>query len=201
MTLSLDPTAAARISSPVRGLAYLIEMAFTTGTIRLTSAPMDVSSGGYTWQGLGMLVDVSTLAQSEDPSGERFTLSLTAVNNAMLALTLGAVDTYRGRPARVYAQLFDEQWQPAGAAVLCASGYMDKVQIPRRRSPPEGGDSVGRIEMLCSRAGMARARNSQGLRLTDAQQQQRYPGDTGLSRVQALLEAPSLWLSKRFQEQ
>lgn len=201
MTHSLDPTAAARISSPVRGLAYLIEMAFTTGTVRLTSAPMDVSSGGNTWQGLGALVDVSTLAQSEDPSGERFTLSLTAVNTAMLALTLGAVDTYRGRPARAYVQLMDEQWQPAGAAVLCASGYMDKVQITRRRSPPTGGDSVGRIEMVCSRAGMARARNNQGLRLTDAQQQQRYPGDTGLSRVQALLETPSLWLSKKFQEQ
>jgi hypothetical protein len=201
MTLPLDGTAGARITAPVRGIAYLIELVFTTGTQRVTTAPQAVVSGGNTWTAVGAQADVSALSQSEDPSGERFTIGLTATNTAMLALALGAVDTYRGRPARVYVQLFDEQWQPAGAAVLCASGYMDKVQITRRRSPPEGGDSVGRIEMLCSRAGMARARNNEGLRLTDAQQQQRYPGDTGLSRVQALLEAPGLWLSKRFQEQ
>jgi hypothetical protein len=48
---------------------------------------------------------------------------------------------------------------------------------------------------------MSRARNTTGLRLTDAQQQQRYAGDVGLAFMQTLIEQPSLWLSKRFQQQ
>lgn len=78
---------------------------------------------------------------------------------------------------------------------------MDKVQIPRRSpSPAAGGESQGRIEMLCSRAGLGRARNNLGLRMTHQQQLQRYPGDTFLRYVSTLVEQPSLWLSKRFQE-
>lgn len=202
MTLSLDSIAQARITASVRGVAWLVELAFTSGTLRVSTFPLDITSGGYTWLGLGNLVDVAAMQESADASAARLTVSLTAVNTAMLAAGLGNVDSYRGKAARLYLQLFDEGFQPVGAAVRRWSGYMDKVQITRQRSPLEqGGESVGRIEMVCSRAGMARARQYQGLRLTDAQQQQRYPGDTGLRYVQTLLEQPSLWLSKAFQQQ
>ena len=64
-----------------------------------------------------------------------------------------------------------------------------------------GGENNGRVEIPCSRYGMARARNYQGLRHTHAQQQLRFPGDVGLQYMQDLIEKPALWLSKRFQEQ
>jgi hypothetical protein len=79
---------------------------------------------------------------------------------------------------------------------------MDRVTVERK--PPDalaGGGSAGRLNLECSRAGMARARNLHGLRLTDAQQQHLYSGDLGLQYVQTLIEKPSLWLSKRFQQQ
>jgi hypothetical protein len=201
MSLSLDGTAAERIEARVRGVAWLVALEFVSGTQRFTTAPVDVVSGGYTWQGMGELSSVSAVQESADSIAARMTIGLSAVNEAMLAAAIGNVDTYRGRSARLYLQLFDEAFLPVGAAVQRWSGYMDKVQITRQRSDGGGGESVGRINLVCSRAGMARARQYQGLRLTDAQQQQRYPGDTGVRYVQTLLEAPSLWLSKRFQEQ
>jgi hypothetical protein len=119
----------------------------------------------------------------------------------MLAAVLGSASTYRGRAARLSLQLFDEAFAPVGSPVPRWSGYMEPVKVTRRAATPDdGGGGGGRIELPCNRAGMARARNYQGLRHTNAQQLVRYPGDRGLEYMQALIEAPALWLSKQFQE-
>jgi hypothetical protein len=180
VSLTLDGTAAARITASERGVAWLVSLEFTSGTVYFTTAPVEISSGGQTYLALGSLVDVANVQESA----------------AMLAAALVDPAIYRGKAANLSLQLFDTGFQPAGAAVLRWRGYMDRMQISRTT-----GDKVrGTIEVQCSRAGMARARRAEGLRLTDAQQQSRYPGDTGLRYVRTLLETPSLWLSKRFQE-
>lgn len=198
MSLTLDATASARIAAAVRGVAWLVELQFTTGSIRYTTAPVDIAVGSDTYTG-GKMVDISAVTESENAAADQLTLGFT-VNSAALALTLGNVETYRGQPARLWLQLFDEAFVPAGAPVLRWSGVMNKVQVTRQRSDPAGGPSTGRIEMQCSRAGMARARNAEGLRLSHMQQLQRFPGDNGLKYVQTLIEQPALWLSKRFQK-
>lgn len=200
MALTLDGTATARAAADVAGIHWLVELDFQAGTQYLTTWPLTLSIGGNDYIGLGDLLGVSTLGESEDPAAERLTLSLNIVNTAMLAATLGAATTYRGRAARLYGQFIGEDLQPAGAPVQRWAGYMDKVTINRTPSPPEGGSSSGNIELRCVRAGQARFRNSTGLRLTDAQQQQRYPGDKGLEYISALIEKPVVWLSTRFQQ-
>lgn len=200
MALALDVDATASLSATVRGAAWLVLLEFTTGTLRFTTAPVTVTALGESWLGVGNLLELAAVSESVDTAARQLKLSFTAANSAMLAASIGNVDTYRGRRVRVYLQLFGDTFQPVGAPRQRWAGHMDKVQITRQRVPIEGGQAVGRIEMLCNRAGMARARNAQGLRLTDAQQRQRYPGDTGLRYVQTLIEQPSTWLSKRFQE-
>lgn len=198
MSLSLDATATARIAASVRGVAWLVALHFDSGTIRYTNAPISITVGADTFSGAGTLADVAAVSESENASAEQLTLGFT-VSTSLLSATLGNVEGYRGRAAYLWLQLLDEQFQPAGAPVLRWSGVMDKVQVTRQRSDPTGGPSTGRIELQCSRAGQARARNADGLRLSHAQQLQRYPGDNGLQYVQTLIEQPSLWLSKRFQ--
>jgi hypothetical protein len=199
MSLTLDGTATARAASGVAGLHWLIEFDFSGGTQYFTTWSDTVTIAGHDYIGRGNLLSVSNVLESEDPAADKLTFALNAVNSALIALVLGPVTTYRNRPVRLYGQFFDDTFKPAGAPVLRWQGYMDKVQIPRTPSPPEGGPSSGRIELQCVRAGQARFRNATGLRLTDAQQQQRFPGDLGLQYVQTLVEQPSLWLSKRFQ--
>jgi hypothetical protein len=196
--LTLDGSASAQIAANVRGVAWLVAMDFSGGVVRYTTAPLSIVSGGNTYTGLGTLAEVTNLSESENTAAEQITLSFT-VNTSLLALTLGNVEGYRGRSAQLWLQLFDETFRPVGAAVLRWAGVMDRVQVSRTRSDVTGGPSSGRIEMQCSRAGMARARNAEGLRLSHAQQIQRYPGDLGLEYVQTLIEQPSLWLSKKFQ--
>jgi hypothetical protein len=198
--LTLDATASARIAAGVRGVAWLVDMDFSGGMVRYTTWPADVSSGGNTYTGLGVLVEIAALHESADTAAERLSVSLSVADPAMLALAMGDPATYRGRAAQLWLQLFDDTMQPAGAAKMRWRGYMDKLQISRTPAGERGdGNSSGRIEMICSRAGMARARNADGLRLADAQQQARYAGDTGLRYVRSLVEQPVPWLSKAFQ--
>ena len=183
------------------GVAWLVDMEFSTGTIYFTNAPLQVNAAGNSYLALGSFVDVGNLQESADTAADRLSIALSVASSAMLAAAMGDPATYRGRAARLYLQLFDERFQPAGARVLRWQGYMDKLQISRTPAGADGTPAGGRIEMLCSRAGMARARRAEGLRLTDQQQQSRYPGDTGLRYVRTLIEQPALWLSKRFQQQ
>jgi hypothetical protein len=201
MPLTLDGTASARITAAVRGVAWLVDLEFGTGTVYFTTAPLSVVANGHTYLGFGSLVEVSSLGESEDSNAAKIALSFALVDPAMLAASLGDVGNYRGRRARLWLQLYDEQFQPAGAPVQRWGGFMDRVATERKPAAATGGPGTGRLRLECSRAGMARARSVTGLRLTDAQHQQRYPGDLGVQYVQPLLEAPAAWLSKRFQQQ
>lgn len=198
--LSLDGTASARIAAGVRGAAWLVVLEFTTGTIRYTTAPQSLVISGDTYVGLGALATVSAVSESENADAAKLTLGFSIVSTAMLGATLGNVESYRGKSAHLYLQLFDEAFQPAGAAVRRWAGSMDRVGVNRTAADKGGGGGSGVLELQCSRYGMARARNAPGLRLNHAQQQMAYAGDLGLEYVATLIEEPALWLSKAFQK-
>lgn len=189
-------------TASVVGAAWLVELQFSTGTLRLCSAAQDLAALGYTWQGLGALMGVGDVSESADVGAEQIELSLSLVSTAMLAATLGNVESYRGRRVRLWLQLLDHTFTPVADPVLRWSGTMEPINVERSPASLGGDDEPsGRIVLPCSRSGMSRARHAQGLRLTAAQQRARFPADRGLDYVRSLIEAPALWLSKRFQEQ
>lgn len=198
----LDMGGNTRHTATVAGVCWLVEMDFSSGTVYCTTAPLSLLINGHNYLGLGMLSGVSELRESADSAAERISLSLTIADASLLALVLGDVGGYRGRPVRLYLQLLDENFQPDGAPRHRWSGVMDRTQITRTAGDPESGTSPGGVvEMQCSRAGMARARNWSGLRLTHQQQSARYPGDTGLRYLRGLIEKPTPWLSVAFLKQ
>lgn len=189
-------------TASVAGLAWLVELHFTSGALRLTTAPQDITAGGYTWTGLGDLVGVADVTESADAGAQQLELSLSLVNTAMLAATLGNVESYRGRRVRLHLQWLGATFQPVGDPSLRWAGYMEPVRIERESTGLDSTDGpTGRIVLPCSRSGMARARHAQGRRLTAAQWKRTYPNETGLDQVRSLIEQPALWLSKEFQKQ
>lgn len=189
--IELDATTSAQSERSVSALQWLIQADFTVGTQFWTTWPLDVTVDGQAYLGGRHLLNVAPIKESEDSSAERLVISLDVVNSALIAACLADPSGYRDKPIRLYGQFFGANYQPVGSPIHRWTGRMDKVSIPR--------DGQSRIELQCTRAGMARARNYQGLRLTDAQQKARYPGDRGLERMQKLIEEPKLWLSKAFQ--
>ncbi len=199
MSGTLGSAGDAQLASGQWGLALLVDLLFADGPLHLCTLPMQVEHipTGTVYTGLGSQLSVEPIKSSEDASADTIKLSLPLTNDALLAGVVGNVANYRGREVRIWVQLFNDRWQPQGDRALEWRGYMDPVRVQRSR-----GDSgiTGRIELPCTRAGLARARQRTGLRVTHAQQQARYPGDLGCEYVQALVEQPATWLSKRFQE-
>jgi hypothetical protein len=197
MTVATD----AAFDALAAGAAYLpvplVEMQFGTGTLRLTPFPLDVVAMGQTWKGIGTLGQVGEIRESEDGAAEKITLTLSPVDTSVLALALGNPSNYQDRPVRIWLALLDPNtYQMPGAPVLRFAGVMDLVKLPR-----DADGKTGRIEMECVTAAYDVRANPAGLRLNNAQHQARYPGERGFEYVAGLIGAPSVWLSKRFQQQ
>lgn len=182
----------------VAGVAWLVELYFSGGTVYLCTAPQTITVLGHNYLGLGSLLGVGGVSESEDGRAENVTLTLAITDTAMLASVLGDASTYRGRRVRIGLQLLTAAFVPVGTPVLRWAGHMQPARVQRRSG--SDGKVSGQIELPCSRAGLFAARNYGGLRLTHAQQLQRHPGDMGLQYMHGLMEQPALWLSKRFQE-
>lgn len=207
MSLSPDSSAIAAATSTARGIQILAELYFEADTLRYTTNAIDIAAvtqdeegieAQRTFTGRGDLVDVSPLGESENSGDETLSLGLSIVNSAVLAACMADASTYRGKPVRLYLQFIDSTFQPAGSPIYVWRGYMDPVSVERR--PANGGPSTGRISLPCRRAGMARSRHAEGLRLSDAQQQAEYPGDKGYEYLQTLVERPTAIITKRYLE-
>lgn len=195
MTLSTDSAWNTAASAPALGVLCLIELAFTTGTIRVTNWPLDLAALGNTWKGIGTVADISELKESEDGQYQKLTLGLTQVQSTYLSLALGSAETYQGRSAKVWVALVDAaSLQITGAPVLRFAGFMDMVRIERSED-----SNVGRINLDCQSGAYDVRSNPTALRLNQAQHAVRRPGETGYRYIADLIARPQQWLSARFQ--
>lgn len=198
--LAMDSAQLALLASDAVGVVFLVELDFADSTHRFTTFNLPLTVGGNTYVATGALGSVGDIKESQETDAQTLVLSLSVADQSVLASTLGNVESYRGRMARVYLQLLDAQYRPVGAPKLRFAGEMEPVKVSRD-APDANGAAGGRIELPVSRSGMSRARNGEGLRLTHEQQQAEFPGDRGLEYVRVLIERPAQWLSKRFQQQ
>ncbi len=201
MTIATD----AGFDALAAGAAYvpvlLVEMQFGSGTLRLTPYPLTLTAMGQTWTGLGTIGQVGELRESEDGAAEKLTLTLSPVDLSTLALAMGNPTNYQDRPVRIWMALLDPQtYAMPGAPVLRFAGVMDVIKLPRNASG-DGEQQTGRIEVECVTAAYDVRSNPSSLRLSNAQHQARYPGERGLEYVGSLIAQPTVWASKRFQQQ
>lgn len=196
MSGSFGAAGDAQLASGVYADCYLVDLHFTDGVVYLSTLPVPRTVAGHDYIGVGLL-RVDTITTSEDGRPDKVKLSVPLADESLLGYLLGSVQGYRGREIWVWKQILTGDFVPVGDRQLEWRGYMDPVGIRRVRG--EGG-ITGAIELPCHRVGMAQARRAEGLRITHAQQQARYPGDKGCEYIATLLEEPTTWLSKKFQE-
>lgn len=184
------------LAAPHAGVLLLLQMDFSTGTMRLTNWTHSLDYFGYTWQGLGPIVGVSVIQQEEELQFPAVDVQLNLANAGMLSLALGTASTYRRRPITIWQGLLDDEQQPAGDPEVVWAGLMDQVRFNTGTGEP-GDDSAAAV-MRCEMPGRD-TRAPLSLRLTHAQHIARHPGDTFLSRQERMKGQPQVWLSKRFQ--
>lgn len=184
-----------QLASAHVGLLWFIKMEFSSGTLYRTSWSHSLPWDGHDWLGLAATLSVSPVQSSEQLQYPALDIVLNVANPGQLALALGPVAQYRLRPITLYLQVLDDELRPLDEPELYWAGLMDHIKL----KTGDGGDDEGSVLLRCELTGRTGGRNARGLRLNHAQQQQRHPGDTGLSRIEQLTGQPKTWLSKRFQ--
>lgn len=195
MTLATDASWNSTAASPALAVMYLVELAFTGGTLRLTNWPLNVSALSQTWTGLGTVSEIGELKESEDGQYQKLTVGLTQVQSSYLALALGAAETYQDRSAKIWVALADANTlQITGAPVLRFAGTMDQVRIER-----DAESNTGKVLLDCIAGAYNVRSNPAALRMNQAQHSARKPGETGFRYVTDLIARPQTWLSANFQ--
>lgn len=196
--MSWDGSQQAALDSGTYNPVWFVELEFSGGPVNMCTWGEDITTGGRTYAGLGGILTVGPVKEKDGSGLEKLSLSI-PLRPEYTALALGDVENYRNKPARLRLGLLDATMQLQGGLKLRFDGVMEPINISRQSA--KEGSSTGKIEMPLSRSGMGRSRRADGARMTDAQQQQRYPGDTGLRYMRGLIEKPALWLSIAFQRQ
>ncbi len=168
--------------------AGLVELDFSSGFVRVASAPYDISfdSDGdtidETFIGIGDLGKVSTVEESADQQGYSVQFDLSGVPSSMVSLTLN--EHYQGRDAKLWLALLDEQNVISGDPVLLFSGLMDTMDM-------EVG-SEARITVTAN-SRLVRWEQARNERYNHAAQQARFSGDKGLEFMEAMVEKEIIW--------
>lgn len=188
----LDANQQTELEKPVTRVVYFVELQLSTGTQRISTFNQPITWGGNTWSGFGQLVNMSQVQEEEGSEAKNINLTIVAAESSWLALAIGPVEEYRGRPVKIYMCPLDTSFQLVGIPVQVWRGTMDTVVV----SIDENGE--GGVNVKCETSAFSLKRRPV-FRVNAAQQKQKYPTDTGFDYLTDLIANPQLWLSKKFQ--
>ena len=166
------------------------ELQFAAGTERYTTCAFDLAWNGFTWKGLGGLAAVQEVRETTSLEAVGVRLSLSAVPLAAISLALN--DNPQGRPAKLWAAVFDSDTGTLVDTPMAEYvGRLDVLTI--NRAEDKATISVNVESRL---ADFARPANG---RFSDADQQSRTAGDKFFEYVAQFAERELIFFSKEQQ--
>ena len=176
-------------SSVVRPL-LAVELEFSTGTLRFWNGYGDLTmtAGGAsnTFTGLGALMGVSAIAESDQIEAIGASLSLTGIKSSFISTALSG--NYTNRNASIFLGVFDTSKSVIADVYTLFKGKMDIMKID------EGPESATITLNLENRLiALDRPLNR---RFTHEDQQERFSGDLGLEFVPDLQDKEIIWGKK-----
>lgn len=189
----MTPEQNAELAKAVTRTVYFVEFQFASATSRLSTANIPLTWGGYEWAGVGSLGTISTVEESDGLEAKPLNFTVNSAQQSWLALAVGSVEEYRGRPAKMYMCPLNEQFQMVGTPERCWSGIMDMLSVGIN-------EDSGTITLKCETSAYGLKRRP-AFRLNAAQHKKEHPDDTGFDYLNDLIANPVVWLSKKFQQQ
>lgn len=161
--------------------------------IRLATGFYDISWSGYTWLGSGFLLGFESPKESLSPESSGLKVRLSGVPQSLRSAALDAQYAYPGRPIRLYKAILSGTYSVVDTPDLVFAGFVDRMRLVDRADQTEGTCEIE----ITGETKYARMRTPQERRMSDEQQQQIYPGDTGLRHMVALREDTSIAFGTR----
>lgn len=183
MTHGLTSTVAAAVQAEQVARTVAVELDFPSGMARFNSSQTDITFGGATFLGVGVLGAISVTEESAELRAYGLTIELSGIPRDAFALAL--LQGYQGRRGTVWeVPLNPTTFAVLANPVVIFRGRMDTMQVDM------GEGAVVRVALENRLTDWERPRMS---RYTDEDQQARQPGDTGFRFVSAMAEREIIW--------
>mgnify|MGYP003137040956 FL=1 len=178
------------ITSQVVRPLLAVELEFSTGTLRFWNGYGDLTmtAGGSsnTFTGLGDLMGVSAVSESDQVEAIGATLSLTGIKSSLISAALSA--NYTNRNASIFLGLFDTNKSVIADVYTLFKGKMDIMKID------EGAESATIVLNLENR--LIALDRPKERRYTHEDQQLSFSGDLGFEFVPDLQDKEIIWGKK-----
>jgi hypothetical protein len=173
------PALTADVVRPV----ILVYLDFVSGIVRTHSSVGTIEWNTQSWFGVGSLGGIDAVEEGSELEAYSLKLSVSGIDPAMLSTVLG--EQYQGRDAIIYYGFLNEdQLTLIDAPMVLFRGTMDNAEITL--------GSTGTVVININSRAVAWDKPKE-LRYNDATQQQLFPGDKGLSLVEAAASKEIEW--------
>ena len=166
------------------------ELEFSTGTLRFWNGYGDITmtAGGAsnTFTGLGDLMNVSAISESDQVEAIGATLGLTGIKSSFISAALSA--NYTNRNASIFLGLFDSNKSVISDVYTLFKGKMDIMKI-------DEGPETASIQLSLENRLIALDRAKER-RYTHEDQQLSFSGDLGFEFVPDLQDKEIIWGKK-----
>jgi len=176
------------VVQPVVRHLMLVRFNFDSGVVAWNSGFTDIVYNGATYRGIGVLGSVSPVKEQPGIKAASVTISISGLKPEISALV--QTEKFQNRKALIHVAVTDESYSfdPQQVSIYFL-GKIDDIQ-----------GAVGKagsftISVRSRLADWERVRN---LKYTDADQQQRHPGDKGMEFIAQLSQRKIIWPRAEF---
>lgn len=126
MTRPIDAAMLADLSADMAELVHFVELQFSSGTVRYTTATRDITWNGNTWQAVGGVLTLQPVTESPDlsPTQTQITMSGVDLQSGVIPVLLN--EKYMGRAINVWLGHMDRTtFAVTDSPVLAFMGVMN----------------------------------------------------------------------------
>lgn len=182
----MTPAVAAEIEKIVTYPVILAELDFLSGPVRIWSGIGQLQYSGVEWTGLGDLLSISEIEETNDGKATEITATLTGIPSYIA--TSVYTEEWKRRDAKAWLG-FASGTEIIDEPVPMFYGLMDVIS-----DEDDGETSI--IQLTIATHALDQG-NNRVWRLTHELQQQFWPGDDGLKYTTALQQANLRWGDKK----
>ncbi len=168
---------------------HLISLAFSGGTIFLTTASHDITWSGDTYTAVGGHLGFEVVRETTDLTGQGVRLTLDGVDQTVISPLLA--QNFIGRSASVYQGHIDSSGDIIADPEEIFTGLLNSAfEIDESRDPESSGTVIVRTTIVSP---LVSFRQQRGIRMTLASHQHHYANDTIMRHVSTISARKVYW--------
>lgn len=183
MSRTLTTSMQAEIAKPALSPVFLVEAEFSSGPVRVWTGGGELSWDAKTWTGLGHLISIRPLADTQNVEANGMTITLSGVPSSLIAIVYG--EFAQGRPCTVWLGMLDDSGAVIADPVRLNRGRLDAIA--------DEDDATTATISVTVENGLRDLKKPNTRRYTNEDQQRLFPGDKSLEFVAGLQEREIYW--------